>query len=76
MGAMQSHSGGDGLHVVWEEIAGTARAKWLLWTGEQIDAPTALDGLELRDHDEPGFWEYHGYRNYGDPWREQCYHGD
>lgn len=33
---------GDGLHVVWEEIAGTARAKWLLWTGEQIDAETAL----------------------------------
>ena len=36
-------TGGDGLHVVWEEIAGTARAKWLLWTGEQIDAQTALD---------------------------------
>src|SRR5713226_10669460 len=35
-------TGGDGLHVVWEEIAGTARAKWLLWTGEQIDAQTAL----------------------------------
>jgi enoyl-CoA hydratase/carnithine racemase len=33
---------GDGLHVVWEEIAGTARAKWLLWTGENIDAQTAL----------------------------------
>jgi enoyl-CoA hydratase/carnithine racemase len=33
---------GDGLHVVWEEVAGTARAKWLLWTGEQIDAQTAL----------------------------------
>jgi enoyl-CoA hydratase/carnithine racemase len=35
-------TGGDGVHVVWEEIAGTARAKWLLWTGEQIDARTAL----------------------------------
>ena len=35
-------TGGDGVHVVWEEIAGTARAKWLLWTGEQIDAQTAL----------------------------------
>src|SRR5919106_4444464 len=35
-------TGGDGLHVVWEEIAGTARATWLLWTGEQIDARTAL----------------------------------
>jgi enoyl-CoA hydratase/carnithine racemase len=34
---------GDGLHVVWEEIAGTARAKWLLWTGETIDARTALE---------------------------------
>lgn len=32
---------GDGLQVVWEEIAGTARAKWLLWTGETIDAATA-----------------------------------
>ena len=35
--------GGDGLQVVWEEIAGTARAKWLLWTGEAIDAQTALN---------------------------------
>jgi enoyl-CoA hydratase/carnithine racemase len=34
---------GDGLHVVWEELAGTARAKWLLWTGENIDAQTALE---------------------------------
>src|SRR5690348_9173388 len=32
---------GDGLQVVWEEIAGTARTKWLLWTGETIDATTA-----------------------------------
>jgi enoyl-CoA hydratase/carnithine racemase len=35
-------TGGDGVHVVWEEVAGTARAKWLLWTGENIDAQTAL----------------------------------
>jgi enoyl-CoA hydratase/carnithine racemase len=28
--------------VVWEEIAGTSRAKWLLWTREQIDAQSAL----------------------------------
>lgn len=35
-------TGGDGVQVVWEEIAGTARAKWLLWTGEAIDADTAL----------------------------------
>lgn len=36
-------TGGDGMHVVWEEVAGTARAKWLLWTGDTIDAQTALD---------------------------------
>jgi enoyl-CoA hydratase/carnithine racemase len=35
-------TGGDGVHVVWEEIAGTARAKWLLWTGQSIDAETAM----------------------------------
>ena len=35
-------TGGDGLQVVWEETAGTARTKWLLWTGENIDAKTAL----------------------------------
>jgi enoyl-CoA hydratase/carnithine racemase len=35
-------TGGDGLQVVWEEVAGTARAKWLLWTGQTIDANTAL----------------------------------
>jgi enoyl-CoA hydratase/carnithine racemase len=40
--------------VVWEEVAGTARAKWLLWTGERIDAQTALQwGVvnEVVDHD-------------------------
>jgi enoyl-CoA hydratase/carnithine racemase len=36
-------TGGDGVQVVWEEVAGTARAKWLLWTGKRIDAQTALD---------------------------------
>lgn len=36
-------TGGDGVQVVWEAIAGTARAKWLLWTGESIDARTALE---------------------------------
>ena len=35
-------TGGDGVHVVWEEVVGTARTKWLLWTGECIDAQTAL----------------------------------
>ena len=33
-------------------------------------------GLELRANDEPGFWEYYGYHNYGDPWKEQRYRGD
>jgi DMSO/TMAO reductase YedYZ molybdopterin-dependent catalytic subunit len=33
-------------------------------------------GLELLDHDEPGFWEIRGYHNYGDPWKEQRYQGD
>ena len=33
-------------------------------------------GLDLRDEDEPGFWEGYGYHNYGDPWREQRYAGD
>jgi DMSO/TMAO reductase YedYZ molybdopterin-dependent catalytic subunit len=33
-------------------------------------------GLELLDHDQPGFWETYGYHSYGDPWREQRYAGD
>jgi DMSO/TMAO reductase YedYZ molybdopterin-dependent catalytic subunit len=33
-------------------------------------------GLQLRDEDEPGFWETYGYHMYGDPWREQRYAGD
>jgi len=33
-------------------------------------------GLELRDHDAPGFWETYGYHNYGDPWKQQRYAGD
>ena len=33
-------------------------------------------GIELRDHDAPGFWEGYGYHSYGDPWREQRYAGD
>ena len=35
-----------------------------------------LHELELRETDEPGFWEMYGYHNYGDPWREQRYAGD
>jgi DMSO/TMAO reductase YedYZ molybdopterin-dependent catalytic subunit len=33
-------------------------------------------GIELRNYDEPGFWERYGYHNYGDPWKEQRYAGD
>ena len=33
-------------------------------------------GVELLDHDKPGFWETYGYHNYGDPWTEQRYEGD
>jgi ferredoxin-NADP reductase len=33
-------------------------------------------GLNLRQADEPGFWEKYGYHIYGDPWREQRYAGD
>lgn len=30
-------------------------------------------GLEVLDHDEPGFWERNGYHAYGDPFLEQRY---
>ena len=33
-------------------------------------------GIELRNDDQPGFWEQNGYHNYGDPWKEQRYLGD
>jgi DMSO/TMAO reductase YedYZ molybdopterin-dependent catalytic subunit len=33
-------------------------------------------GIELLDHDEPGFWETLGYHNHGDPWREERYWND
>ncbi len=32
--------------------------------------------IELRDHDEQGFWERLGYHDLGDPWLEQRYQGD
>jgi DMSO/TMAO reductase YedYZ molybdopterin-dependent catalytic subunit len=32
-----------------------------------------LRGLELLDHDEPGFWERYGYHNEADYWLEQRY---
>ena len=46
---------GDGLQVVWEEVAGMARTKWLLWSGENIDAATAMAWgvvVEVLPHDE------------------------
>ena len=35
-----------------------------------------VNGIEMLQQDEPGFWEEAGYHMYGDPWREQRYHGD
>ena len=32
-----------------------------------------LTGIELLDHDEPGFWERYGYHNDADPWEEERY---
>ena len=30
-------------------------------------------GMELMDHDRPGFWESYGYHMRGDPWKEERY---
>jgi DMSO/TMAO reductase YedYZ molybdopterin-dependent catalytic subunit len=35
-----------------------------------------VSGLQLLDHNEPGFWERNGYHDRGDPWLEQRYQGD
>jgi len=35
-----------------------------------------VNGLQMMQDDEPGFWEAAGYHTYGDPWREQRYQGD
>lgn len=35
-----------------------------------------IAGLQVLDHDEPGFWEHYGYHDRGDPWQEQRYRGD
>ncbi len=32
-----------------------------------------LRGLELLDHDQPGFWERYGYHNDASPWEEERY---
>jgi DMSO/TMAO reductase YedYZ molybdopterin-dependent catalytic subunit len=34
-----------------------------------------VTGLELMDHDRPGFWEGHGYHMRADPWREERFGG-
>ena len=39
-------------------------------------SPKWLRGIELRDSDQPGFWERNGYRMYGDPFLEQRHWGD
>jgi DMSO/TMAO reductase YedYZ molybdopterin-dependent catalytic subunit len=35
-----------------------------------------VNGIQLMNEDEPGFWEAAGYHMYGDPWLEQRYQGD
>ncbi len=35
-----------------------------------------LEGIELSDTDQAGFWEQNGYHSYGDPFREQRFWGD
>jgi len=35
-----------------------------------------VSGLQVMDHNEPGFWEQNGYHDRGDPWLEERYQGD
>lgn len=35
-----------------------------------------VNGLELMEESQPGFWEKYGYHNDADPWSEQRYSGD
>jgi DMSO/TMAO reductase YedYZ molybdopterin-dependent catalytic subunit len=35
-----------------------------------------IQGLEITQQDQSGFWEQLGYHDYGDPWKEQRYQGD
>jgi DMSO/TMAO reductase YedYZ molybdopterin-dependent catalytic subunit len=35
-----------------------------------------VNGMQMMNQDEPGFWEAAGYHLYGDPWLEQRYQGD
>jgi DMSO/TMAO reductase YedYZ molybdopterin-dependent catalytic subunit len=32
-----------------------------------------INGIELTQDDDPGFWETNGYHIHGDPWREERY---
>lgn len=32
-----------------------------------------ISGVELMDHDRPGFWEANGYHMRGDPWHQERY---
>lgn len=32
-----------------------------------------VTGIELIEHDTPGYWEKHGYHMEGDPWKEERY---
>jgi DMSO/TMAO reductase YedYZ molybdopterin-dependent catalytic subunit len=34
-----------------------------------------VTGIELKDKNEPGFWERAGYHMHGDPWKEERYGG-
>jgi enoyl-CoA hydratase/carnithine racemase len=46
---------GDGMQIVWEDAVGMMRAKWLLWSGENIDAVTAMEWgvvVEVLPHEE------------------------
>lgn len=63
--------GGEALHP---EHGGPARLlvpRLYFWKSAKW-----VRGIELREHDAPGFWEVNGYHNYGDPWKEQRYQGD
>ena len=63
--------GGEPLHP---EHGGPARLlvpKLYFWKSAKW-----VRGIELRERDEPGFWEVNGYNNTGDPWKEQRYQGD
>ena len=59
-------------------IASAPGERVLRLTVERLDDGEVSPYLvgELRQDDQPGFWEGYGYHNYGDPWKEQRYAGD